>query len=310
MIIIMSENTVISVNGLTVKYKDLVAVNNISFEVKKGEIFGIIGPNGAGKTSTIECLEGLKRQTEGKVDVLGINPANRRKLYEHIGVQLQEASFPDDIKVEELCRMFSSFYDTPADYHVLLERFEMADKKKAYVKKLSGGQKQKVSIVVALIANPQIVFLDELTTGLDPQARISMWELINYLRDEGKTIFMTTHFMDEAEYLCDRVCMMVKGEIAAIGTVKELVTQAKLNQKISFSSNNASKETLQSINGVVHVTQNGNVFELHGNGANFQRDIVRYLTENDIEFDDLSSTKPGLEDVFLKLTGYRLGETA
>jgi len=310
MIIIMNENTVISVNGLTVKYKDLVAVNNISFEVKKGEIFGIIGPNGAGKTSTIECLEGLKRQAEGKVDILGINPANRRKLYEHIGVQLQEASFPDDIKVEELCRMFSSFYDTPADYHVLLERFEMADKKKAYVKKLSGGQKQKVSIVVALIANPQIVFLDELTTGLDPQARISMWELIKYLRDEGKTIFMTTHFMDEAEYLCDRVCMMVKGEIAAIGTVKELVTQAKLNQKISFSSNNASKETLQSINGVVHVTQNGNVFELHGNGANFQRDIVRYLTENDIEFDDLSSTKPGLEDVFLKLTGYRLGETA
>lgn len=306
----MSENTVISVNGLTVKYKDLVAVNNISFEVNKGEIFGIIGPNGAGKTSTIECLEGLKRQTEGKVDILGINPANRRKLYEHIGVQLQEASFPDDIKVDELCRMFSSFYDTPADYHVLLERFEMADKKKAYVKKLSGGQKQKVSIVVALIANPQIVFLDELTTGLDPQARISMWELIKYLRDEGKTIFMTTHFMDEAEYLCDRVCMMVKGEIAAIGTVKELVTQAKLNQKISFSSNNASKETLQSINGVVHVTQNGNVFELHGNGANFQRDIVRYLTENDIEFDDLSSTKPGLEDVFLKLTGYRLGETA
>jgi len=310
MIIIMNENTVISVNGLTVKYKDLVAVNNISFEVKKGEIFGIIGPNGAGKTSTIECLEGLKRHAEGKVDVLGINPANRRKLYEHIGVQLQEASFPDDIKVEELCRMFSSFYDTPADYHVLLERFEMADKKKAYVKKLSGGQKQKVSIVVALIANPQIVFLDELTTGLDPQARISMWELIKYLRDEGKTIFMTTHFMDEAEYLCDRVCMMVKGEIAAIGTVKELVAQAKLNQKISFSSNNASKETLQSINGVVHVTQNGNVFELHGNGANFQRDIVRYLTENDIEFDDLSSTKPGLEDVFLKLTGYRLGETA
>ena len=306
----MNENTVISVNGLTVKYKDLVAVNNISFEVKKGEIFGIIGPNGAGKTSTIECLEGLKRHAEGKVDVLGINPANRRKLYEHIGVQLQEASFPDDIKVEELCRMFSSFYDTPADYHVLLERFEMADKKKAYVKKLSGGQKQKVSIVVALIANPQIVFLDELTTGLDPQARISMWELIKYLRDEGKTIFMTTHFMDEAEYLCDRVCMMVKGEIAAIGTVKELVAQAKLNQKISFSSNNASKETLQSINGVVHVTQNGNVFELHGNGANFQRDIVRYLTENDIEFDDLSSTKPGLEDVFLKLTGYRLGETA
>lgn len=305
----MNENAVITVKDLIVKYKSFIAVNKISFEVKKGEIFGIIGPNGAGKTSTIECLEGLKKQAGGIVDVLGINPANRRKLYEHIGVQLQETSFPDDIKVEELCRMFSSFYSAPTDYHSLLERFDLTDKKKAYIKKLSGGQKQKVSIVVALIANPQIVFLDELTTGLDPQARKSMWELIKHLRDEGKTIFMTTHFMDEAEYLCDRVCMLVKGEIAAIGTVKELVQQAKLGQKISFSSNNADNKALESINGVTQIMQNGNEFELYGNGTNLQRDVVRYLMDNNIKFDDLSSAKPGLEDVFLKLTGYRLGET-
>lgn len=204
--------------------------------------------------------------------------------------------------------MFSSFYAQPADYHALLEQFELADKKKAYVKKLSGGQKQKVSIVVALIANPQIIFLDELTTGLDPKARISMWELVKSLRDEGKTICMTTHFMDEAEYLCDRICMMVKGEIAAIGTVKELVEQAKLNQKISFSSKNIDKETLQNISGGIQVTQNGDFFELYGNGVHFQRDIMRYLTEQNIDFDGLSSTKPGLEDVFLKLTEHKLEE--
>lgn len=306
----MNSNTVLRVQGLTVRYKDIVAVDNVSFEITQGEIFGIIGPNGAGKTSVMECLEGLRKPTGGAMDVLGIPPANRRELYRHIGVQLQEASFPDDIKVEELCRMFSSFYDTPADYRVLLETFELADKKNAYVKKLSGGQKQKISIVMALIANPRIVFLDELTTGLDPKARIGMWALIRHLRDEGKTIVMTTHYMDEAEALCDRICMMVKGKISAIGAIRELVELAKIEQRISFSSAAAGKESLQSLPGVSHVTVRGQAFDLFGNGANFQRDIVRYLTENNIDFDDLSSTKPGLEEVFLVLTGTRLEETA
>lgn len=305
----MDVGTVIQVHDLTVRYKNITAVDGISFSVARGEIFGIIGPNGAGKTSAIECLEGLRKQAAGTVEVLGINPANRRELYRHIGVQLQEASFPDNIKVEELCRMFSSFYDAPADYHALLETFELTDKKNAYVKKLSGGQKQKVSIVVALIANPQIVFLDELTTGLDPKARIGMWALIRHLRDGGKTIVMTTHYMDEAESLCDRVCMMVKGKIAALGTTAELVAQASINQKISFSSANASREAMQGIAGVTRVTASGGAFDLYGNGANFQRDIVRYLSEHRIEFDNLTSTKPGLEEVFLALTGTGLEET-
>ena len=298
----------IEVTNLTVKYKDFTAVDSISFEVKKGEIFGIIGPNGAGKTSTIECLEGLKRLSSGEVTVMGINPVNRRKLYEYIGVQLQEASFPDSIKVKELCQLFSSFYKNPADYNALLERFDLTDKKNAYVEKLSGGQRQKISVVVALIANPQIIFLDELTTGLDPQARLDMWELIKSLRDEGKTILMTTHFMEEAEYLCDRVCLMVKSRIAAIGTVRELVEQAELSQKISFTSKKTNKEALEGIPGITHIIENNGAFNLYGNGKNLERDVVVYITEHNIDFEDLSCTKPGLEDVFLKITGYRLGE--
>jgi len=297
----------IEVTDLTVKYKELTAVDSISFDVKKGEIFGIIGPNGAGKTSAIECLEGLKKSSGGQVSIMGINPANRRELYGHIGVQLQEASFPDSIKVKELCKLFSSFYKNPADYNVLLERFNLTGKKNSYVKKLSGGQRQKISVVVALIANPQIVFLDELTTGLDPQARIDMWELIKSLRDEGKTILMTTHFMEEAEYLCDRVCLMVKSKIAAIGTVKELVEQAQLSQKISFTSKNTNKESLEGISGITKITENDGLYNLYGNGKNLLRDVVVYITEKNIDFEDLSCSKPGLEDVFLKLTGYSLG---
>jgi|AGTN01.1.fsa_nt_gi ABC-type multidrug transport system, ATPase component len=300
---------VVEIQGLTVKYRNFVAVDNISFGVAPGEIFGIIGPNGAGKTSAMECLEGLNKPAGGQINVLGIDPANRKALYNHIGVQLQEASFPNLIKVEELCRLFSNFYKNPADYHMLLERFGLADRKKSYIKKLSGGQKQKVSIIAALIANPQIVFLDELTTGLDPQARIDMWELIRSLRDEGKTVLMTTHYMEEAEYLCDRVCVMSKGKIVAMGTVKALIEQAGLSQKIRFLSRDAKKPGLMEIDHVTDVNIHDGVVELYGTGKNLLRDVTVYLTEHRIEFEDLSSKNPGLEDVFLKLTGFRLEES-
>ncbi len=299
---------VIEAQRLTVKYKDLVAVDDISFSVRSKEIFGIIGPNGAGKTSTLECLEGLKKPSGGKISVLGIGPGSRRELYNHIGVQLQEAYFPNLIRVEEVCRLFASFYNNPADYNILLERFGLADRKKAYVKKLSGGEKQKVSIIAALIADPQIVFLDELTTGLDPQSRIDMWELIKSLREEGKTVLMTTHYMEEAEYLCDRVCIMVKGKIVAMGTVKELVEQAGLSQKLRFTSRSATKEKLAEIDNVTGVSIRNGVVEIFGTGKNLLRDIVVYLTDRNIDFEDLSYKNPGLEDVFLKLTGFRMEE--
>lgn len=292
----------IETKGLTVKYKDLVAVDHISFEVMPNEIFGMIGPNGAGKTSTMECLEGLNRSYSGQISVSGIDPGNRKELYNHIGVQLQEASFPDLMKVEELCRLFSSFYKNPADYHELLERFELTDKKKSYIKNLSGGQRQKVSILAALIANPQIVFLDELTTGLDPQARIDLWELIKSLRSEGKTILMTTHYMEEAEYLCDRVCMMAKGKIVAMGTVQELIEQAGIGQKITFSSLDVKKQDLMGIDRVTDVKIQEGTVEVYGTGKNLLRDVTIYLTEHSLPFENLSSKNPGLEDVFLKLT--------
>ena len=306
----MRENVVIRVKNMTVRYKDCVAVDHISFDVREGEIFGLIGPNGAGKTSTIECLEGLRKLSDGVADLMGVNPKERKKLYKYIGVQLQEASFPSDIKVEELCKLFASFYENPADYHVLLEQFDLTEKKKSYLKKLSGGQRQRVSILLALISNPQIVFLDELTTGLDPQARIGMWEFIKLLRDQGKTIFMTTHFMEEAEYLCDRVCMMVKGKIAAMGSVKELVAQADLSRKISFTSVNARKDGLNRIQGVTRVTADGAFFAVYGKHEDLQRNVMVYLTENDIIFNDYVCSSPNLEDAFLKLTGFRLEGTA
>lgn len=299
----------IKVDNLTVRYKNVVAVDGISFKVDEGEIFGIIGPNGAGKTSTIECLEGLRQPSGGSIEVLGLNPSvSRRELYRYIGVQLQEASFPDAIKVHELCKLFSSFYSNPAPYDELLERFGLEDKQKAYVKRLSGGQRQKISIVVALIANPRIIFLDELTTGLDPQARLSMWELVKQLRGEGKTIFMTTHFMDEAEYLCDRVCMMVNGKIAAIGSVAQLVEKANVSQRISFKAV-LDPKPLEAISGVSRVQIREGRIEVFGRSRDLLKNVVVYLAETSVDFDDLSFSKPGLEDVFLNITGYRLEET-
>lgn len=296
---------VITVKDLTVRYKDLVAVDGISLSVAQGEIFGIIGPNGAGKTSTIECLEGLRKPASGEVRVLGIDPANRRKLYRQIGVQLQETSYPPSIKVDELCRLFSSFYLTPLDYRELLESFDLGDKGKARISDLSGGQRSKVSIVLALLGNPQVLFLDELTTGLDPKSRKDMWEMVKSLRQEGKTIFMTTHYMEEAEYLCDRVCMLVEGKVAAVGSVQELLSQVEQNQVITFTTG-TDVSALQQIPGVSGLEVLGNRIQVCGHGKNLLKDVVVWLTNNEVDFDELSHTKSNLEDVFFKYTGVRM----
>lgn len=296
---------VISVQDLTVRYKDLVAVDSISFSVVPGEIFGVIGPNGAGKTSTIECLEGLRRPAGGKLQVLDMDPMNRRELHKHIGVQLQEAYYPPLIKVEELCRLFTSFYPAPLPYQELLERFGLREKKKARLEDLSGGQRRKVSIILALLGNPQLLFLDELTTGLDPQSRKDMWELIKSLQGEGKTIFMTTHYMEEAEYLCDRVCMLVEGRIVALGSPQELVSQAGQAQTITFVAGKEA-EGLSIIPGVNSVTRHEDKVRVLGQGDNLLRDVVVWLTENQVAFNNLSQTHTNLDDIYLQLA--RKGE--
>lgn len=297
----------ITVRGLTVRYKKLLAVDAVTFSVAPGEIFGVIGPNGAGKTSTIECIEGLRQAAGGEIRVLGIDPRNRRELYKHIGVQLQETFYPPLIRVGELCQLFSSFYSQPLSYRDLLERFDLGAKSKARLDNLSGGQRRKVSIVLALLGNPQILFLDELTTGLDPQARKDMWELIKSLREDGKTVFMTTHYMEEAEYLCDRVCMLVQGKVAALGSPKDLVAQGEQIQVITFTAGEEAG-ALGQLPGVSSVTRTGDRIEILGRGDNLLRDVVVWLAEQKIPFNNLSQSRTNLEDVYLRLAGASKGE--
>lgn len=220
----MSDKSIIQVNHLSVKYRDIVAVDDVSFEVRENEIFGMIGPNGAGKTSLVEAIEGLRDTSSGEISILGMNPkADRIQLYNEIGVQLQQTSYPDQAKVEDICKLFSSFYDNPAPYDRLLSDMRLDRQRKTYINKLSGGEKQKLSILLSLLGSPKIVFWDELTTGLDPLARHEVWDMIREYKRDGLTIVLITHFMDEIENLCDRVALMKAGKMIYIGTPKEVI---------------------------------------------------------------------------------------
>ena len=220
----MSDKSIIQVNHLSVKYRDIVAVDDVSFEVRENEIFGMIGPNGAGKTSLVEAIEGLRDTSLGEISILEMNPkADRIKLYNQIGVQLQQTSYPDQAKVEDICKLFSSFYNNPVPYDRLLSDMRLNRQRKTYINKLSGGEKQKLSILLSLLGSPKIVFWDELTTGLDPLARHEVWGMIREYKRDGLTIVLITHFMDEIENLCDRVALMKAGKMIYIGTPKEVI---------------------------------------------------------------------------------------
>lgn len=215
---------IISVKNLVKKYGNFIAVNNISFSVKPGEIFGILGPNGAGKTTTLEIIETLKPLTSGEVLVDGINVKEHPwEVKRRIGVQLQTASFYPELSLVELLDMFAAMYDVKIKPMEMLEKVDLVDKAKNYVKQLSGGQKQRFSIASTLINQPKVIFLDEPTTGLDPQARIHLWDMVKQIKKEGVTIVLTTHYMDEAEQLCDRLAIMDHGKIINIGTPKEFI---------------------------------------------------------------------------------------
>ena len=210
---------VIDVRHLYKRYGDTVAVDDVSFSVQPGEIFGILGPNGAGKTTTVECVEGLRAPDGGTISVLGLDPRrDRAELTQRVGVQLQDSQLPDRLRVAEALELYSAFYRTPADWRSLLEVLGLAAKARTPYGKLSGGQKQRLSIALALVGNPEVAVLDELTTGLDPQARRDTWELIEGVRDRGVTIVLVTHFMEEAERLCDRVALIDTGRVVAVDT--------------------------------------------------------------------------------------------
>ncbi|KAB8193549.1 ATP-binding cassette domain-containing protein [Nonomuraea phyllanthi] len=219
--------TVIEIDGMTKSYRGNQVLNGVSLTVERGEIFGIAGPNGAGKTTTVECASGLRERDGGVLRVLGLDPrADRRRLLPRIGVQLQEAALPDAIKVGEALKLYASFYDAPADWRALMEEWGLAERRRISYSSLSGGWKQRLFIALALVGNPEVVFLDELTTGLDPSARRMTWSLIRDIRDRGVTVVLVTHFMDEAEALCDRIAIVDHGRVVTHGTPGELIAQA------------------------------------------------------------------------------------
>ena len=297
--------TAIKVSDLLKVYGSVRAVDEISFTIPRGEIFGMVGPNGAGKTTAIECIEGLRRPDGGSVRVLGLDPQREPfALRERIGVQLQEAALPDRIKVWEALDLFASFYQEPADWRPLLEALGLVEKRNSAVGKLSGGQRQRLFIALALVNEPELVFLDELTTGLDPQARRAMWELVRGIRERGATVFLTTHFMEEAERLCDRVAIMDHGAIVALDSPQNLIRTLGDERRVVLGvSGELDLALLQTLPGVTQVEQGNGHVTVSGVGDRLAGRVVGALEANDTPFNDLRVEGTTLEDVFLALTG-------
>jgi ABC-2 type transport system ATP-binding protein len=287
-----------------------VAVDGISFTVREGEIFGMVGPNGAGKTTAIECLEGLRRPDAGSVRVLGLDPwSDRLALAERIGVQLQESALPPRLRVAEALRLFGSFYQHRADPEPLLGALGLADKRSSAFAKLSGGQKQRLFIALALINEPRLVFFDELTTGLDPQARRSMWDLVRHVRDHGCTVFLTTHYMEEAEHLCDRLLIIDHGQVVALDSPEALIRSLDAERRLIFSlPEGQATPDLTSQPLVQRVEQSPQRLVVYGHGERFVSSVVSALEDAGVPFLDLRTEQPTLEDVFLALTGREMRE--
>ena len=292
--------SVIEVEDLTKRYGDLVAVDGVSLRVEAGEIFGILGPNGAGKTTTVECLEGLRPYDEGRVRVLGLDPATRpRELLRRIGTQLQESALPDRMRVWEALDLFASVSTAGPDWRELLATWGLADQMRQSFASLSGGQRQRLLVALALVNEPEIVFLDELTQGLDPGARRVAWDLIRQVRDRGATVVLVTHYMDEVEHLCDRVAIIDHGRVMAEGTPQRLVAGAIGSTTVRFSSDDDVPWLAEDPN-VSQVARHGRTIEVIGTGPVLATVAAR-LVGRGIVPDDLRAHQPSFEDVYLDL---------
>ena len=302
---------VIQVSGVRKTYGSMVAVDEVSFDVDDGEIFGLIGPNGAGKTTTMECVEGLRTPDRGAISVLGLNPfRDVYKLQDRIGVQLQQAQLQKRIKVWEAVDLWASLYKKDAtDAEHLLQQLGLTDKRDAWFMNLSGGQKQRLFIALALINDPEVVFLDELTTGLDPQSRRAIWDLVRGIRDRGKTVFLTTHLMEEAERLCDRVAIIEHGRVIDIDSPDRLVDRHCPERTVALTTEDPIvAERFRAIPGVDSVTCNEKRITIRGRGDDLVTEVIDCLSENRIRVTDFRTILPNLEDVFLKLTGHSIRE--
>ena len=301
--------SVISVAGVRKTYGKTVAVDDVSFDVHDGEIFGLIGPNGAGKTTTMECVEGIRKPDRGTITVLGLDPfRDVYKLQDRIGVQLQQAHLQKRIKVWEALRLWATLYSKPvSDGERILEQLGLADKRNAWFMTLSGGQQQRLFIALALVNDPEVVFLDELTTGLDPQARRAIWDLVRGIRARGKTVFMTTHLMEEAERLCDRVAIIEHGRIIDVDSPQALVEKHCPDRSVVLRTDDPqAEERFRSLPHVVDVTREANQFTIHGRGDGFVTEVIQALAEHQMRVSEFRTMQPNLEDVFLKLTGHSI----
>jgi ABC-2 type transport system ATP-binding protein len=297
----------IRIANLRKRYGKHVAVDDVSLEVLPGEIFGLVGPNGAGKTTTMECVEGIRTPDGGTITVLGLDPIRDvYALQERIGVQLQQAQLQKRIKVREAIHLWASLYrKQPRNGDALLEQLGLAEKREAWFMTLSGGQKQRLFIALALINDPDVVFLDELTTGLDPQARRAIWELVRDIRSRGHTVFLTTHLMEEAERLCDRVAIIEHGRVVDIGAPAELVDRHCPERSVVLVTEHAMRgDEFSRV--ASSIARNGSRYTLQGRGEGFVSEVIASLSEHGIRVTEFRTVLPTLEDVFLKLTGHSI----
>jgi ABC-2 type transport system ATP-binding protein len=302
-------NPILQVENLVKRYGDLQAVRGVSFSVEEGEVFGLLGPNGAGKTSTIEILEGLRVADGGRVSVCGFDPMkNPTELKHEIGAALQSTSLPDKLRVTEALRLFASFYKRGRKPEELLKRFELEEKRNAFYHQLSGGQKQRLALAMALVNDPKVLFLDEPTAGLDPQVRREIYNIIEELKHEKKTIVLTTHYIEEAERLCDRVAIVDHGKVIAQGTPRELKQASANTTRVEVRlAKAASNGVLKTLDGVVDAREIGDAYVLHcQRTAPAIVALVKHLEADGNELVSLEIATPSLEDVFIELTGRRL----
>ncbi len=306
-------SAIIECEHVVKRYGDIVAVNDVSLSIEKGEIFGLVGPNGAGKTTLIEMIESLRTPDSGSIRVMGLDPTNEPdELKEKIGVQLQTTSIQPTIKVKEAIKLFASLYQRPlTNVEDLLETLSLQDKTNSRFKKLSGGQKQRVAIALSLVNNPTVLFFDELTTGLDPQARRKMWGLVKEIRSQGKTIFLTTHYMEEAEELCDRVGFIDYGKIIALDTPRNLVRDSGGESRVLFSAEGkeVTADEFKELAPVSRAEKTKDGFVLYTRDDNETlQELVRFADKQGFRLSNMRTEIPNLDDVFLALTGRELRE--
>jgi ABC-2 type transport system ATP-binding protein len=304
-----NNSLVVQVENLRKHYGTVEVLRGITFQIKKGEVFGLLGPNGAGKTTTIEILEGLRQPDEGTVTVCGLDPT--RELFElkqRIGAQLQATVLPDKIRVEEALRLFASFYARTASIEMLLERFGLAEKRRAFFEHLSGGQKQRLALALALVNNPEMVLLDEPTVGLDAMLRRDIYSLFERFREEERTVLLTTHYIEEAERLCDRVAIIDHGRLIALGTPRELVQRSGKGTRLEVRlAKPVPTERLKQLEAVLDCRVTDGTYFLHAQPpAQAVASLIRFLESEGNALLDLHIAQPSLEDVFVDLTGRRM----